>query len=109
MERLSIDDFIRVEEHLSKKLKEACGEFKMFVVTEVCESFDGQPLSRDQFGRIYGSAYQRVLLRFKRDCELLGQFFPPFQQLIVRIFDIAHAKINDLYCLEWQILVGQLP
>ena len=56
MEHLSIDDFILVEEHLSKKLKEACGLYRL-IVTKVCETFNSQPLSRDEFERIYRDAY----------------------------------------------------
>ena len=76
MEHLSIDDFIRVEEYLSKKLEEACSEFNKLIVTKTCETFNGQPLSRNQFQRIYQIARQFVKDLFLVDCRVLKRFRP---------------------------------
>ena len=102
MEHLSIDDYIRVEEHLSKKLDEACGEFKKLIVTKTS---NGQPLSRDQFQRIY----RLVRSIFKSDCEMLLRFFPNSQQVILHSYCKGFLKIKILHDLEWQVLISQLP
>ena len=104
MEHLSIDDFIRVEEHLSKKLEEACGFFKIIIVTKI----DGQPLSRDQFERINRNARQLVKDLFEEDCLLLEECFPNFGPMIIKLIDKATNKIKFLHDLEWQNLVNQL-
>ena len=109
MERLSVNDFVRVEEHLSKKLKEACSEFRKFVVIEICERLNGQPFSRNQFESIYRNARERVHDRFYHDCVLLGEFCPDFRPVVERIYDMAMSKFEDLHDLEWQYLVRQLP
>ena len=109
MEHLIIDDFIRVEKHLSKKLTEACGEFKKFVMIGICEEFNGQPLSRNQFRRIYRKAYKSVKHLFKHDCWLLGRFCPGYKPLIREITPKAMMKIKVLHGLEWRILVSQFP
>ena len=108
MEHLSIDDFIRIEEHSTKKLDEACGLFKKLIVTEVCETFNGQPLSRDQFQRIYGNARQQVEDIFTENCILLTEFCPNSHPVILQFMSEAMKKIDILYNLEWQILVSQL-
>ena len=105
---MSIDDFIRVEEHLSKKLEEACGLFRKLILFEVCYTFNGQPLSRDQFERIYREAGQIVEFIFKEDCIRLGEFCPIAQPVILRIMPKAMLYIRILHYLEWQILVSQL-
>ena len=102
MEHLSIDDFIRVEEHLSKKLEEACGFFKKIIVTKI----NGQPLSSDQFERINRNARQLVKDLFEEDC--LEECFPNFGPVIIKLIDKAMSKIKFLHDLEWQNLVNQL-
>ena len=108
MEHLSIDDFIRVEGHLSKKLDQACGEFKKLIVTKVCETFNGQPLSRDEFERIYRDARKQVEDIFTENCKLLTEFCPNSHPVILRFMSEAINKIHILHDLEWQILVTQL-
>ena len=102
MEHLSIDDYIRVEEHLAKKLTEACGEFKKLIATKTS---NGQPLSRDQFQRFY----RLVRSIFKSDCEMLLRFFPNSQQVILHSYCKGFLKIKILHDLEWQVLISQLP
>ena len=109
MEHLSIDDFIRVEDHLSKKLEEACGEFKKFIVTVICLRFNGQPFSRDQFQRIYVDAREFVKDLFIADCRVLRRFCQKSEPVIRQFCGKAMIKIKVLYDLEWQILVSQLP
>ena len=108
MEHLSIDDFIRVEEHLSKKLEEACSEFNTHIATKICETFNGQPLSRNQFQRIYQNARQFVRDLFFIDCRLLKRFCPEFEPVILQFCKKAFVKIKILHDYEWQILVSQL-
>ena len=108
MEHLSIDDFIRVEGHLSKKLDQACGEFKKLIVTKVCETFNGQPLSRDEFERIYRDARKQVEDIFTENCKLLTEFCPNSHPVILSFMSEAINKIHILHDLEWQILVTQL-
>ena len=52
MEHLSIDDFVRVEGYLSKKLEEACSLFKKLIKTKIFKTSNGQLLSRDELERI---------------------------------------------------------
>ena len=106
---MSIVNFIRVEEHLSKKLNEACGLFRKFILIGICATFNGQPLTRDQFQRIYGNASQRVIDIFQEDCIRFGEFCPIAQPVILRNFPKAIYYIMILHYLEWQILVSQLP
>ena len=108
MEHLSIDDFIRVEEHLSKKLTEACGLYK-FIVTKICENFNEQPLSRDKFERFYRGACKKVKDLFKSDCELLERFFPNYHTVIQNPSKNGLVKIGILHELEWQNLSVELP
>ena len=109
MEHLSIDDFIRVEEHLSKKLEEACGLFRKLILVGVCYTFNGQPLSRDQFDRIYVDAREFVKDLFIADCRVLRRFCPDSEPVIRQFWGKAMIKIKVLYDLEWQILVSQFP
>ena len=109
MEHLSIDDFIRVEKHLSKKLTEACGEFKKYIMTKICETFNGQPLSRYQFQRIYQNARQFVKDLFLVDCRVLKRFCPELEPVILKFCRKAFVKIDILHDFQWQILVSQLP
>ena len=105
---MSIVDFIRVEEHLSKKLNEACGLFKNFVVIGICETFNGQPLSRAQFQRIYVNACRFVIDYYFEDCIRFEEFCPIAQPVIRRIIPKALQYIRIFHYLEWQILVSQL-
>ena len=109
MAGLNIHDVLRVEEHLSKKIKEACSEFRKFLVIKVSERLNGQPISRNQFERIYRNARERVHDRFYHDCVLLGEFCPDFRPVVERIYDMAMSKFDDLHDLEWQYLARQLP
>ena len=108
MANLSIDDFIRVEEHLSKKLTEACGLFKILIAIRICEQFNGQPFSRGQFQQIYRGARQLVKDIFETDCRLLENFCPDSQSLVQQIYLRALLRIEIFHDLEWQILVSQL-
>ena len=108
MEHLSIDDFVRVEEYLSKKLEEACSEFNKLIVTKTCETFNGQPLSRNQFHRIYQHARQLVDDLFLADCRVLRGFCPNYEPVILQFCRKAMIKIKIIYDIEWQILVNQL-
>ena len=92
MEHLSIDDFIRVEEHLSKKLTEACGLYK-FIVTKICETFNEQLLSKNAFQRLYRGACKQVQDLFKSDCELLERFFPNYYPVIQHTLKKELVKI----------------
>ena len=109
MEHLSIDDFIRLEEHLTKKLTEACGEFNKLIMTKICETFNGQVLSRDQFQLIYQSARQFVKDLFLVDCRVLKRFCPELEPVILKFCRKAFVKIDILHDFQWQILVSQLP
>ena len=108
MEHLSIDDFIRVEEHLSKKLTEACGLYK-FIVTKICENFNEQPLSRNKYERFYQGAHKQVKYIFKSECELLERFFPNYHPVIQHTLKNGLVKIGILHELEWQNLSVKLP
>ena len=105
MENLSIDDFIQIEEYLSKKLDESCGLFKKLIVTKV----NGQSLSTDELKLIHRDARLQVNDLFGADCLLLGEYFPNFRPMIRKLVDNATKKMNILHDSEWQILVSQLP
>ena len=103
MEHLSIDDFIRVEEHLSKKLEDACG-FYRHIVTKVSETLNKQPLSRDVFQLIHVNARRVVEEIFILDCKLLQRLFPNSVPVIQHAFRIGLTKIAILHELECRIL-----
>ena len=109
MEHFSIDDFIRVEEHLTKKLTESCSEFNKLIMTKTCETFNGQLLSRDQFQRIYQNARQFVKDLFLVDCRVLKRFRPELEPGILKFCRKAFIKIDILHDFQWQILVSKLP
>ena len=108
MEHLSVDDFIRVEEHLSKKLEKVCSESNKLIVTKIYEIYNVLPLSRNQFQRIYQNARQFVRDLFFIDCRLLKRFCPEFEPVILQFCKKAFVKIKILHDYEWQILVSQL-
>ena len=97
MEHLSFDDFIRIEEYLSKKLDESCALFKIIIVNKTS---NGQPLSRDEFQRINRDARQQVHDLFREDCLLLGECFPNSGPMIRKLVDKAMKKMNILHDLE---------
>ena len=109
MAGLNIHDVLRVEEHLSKKIKEACSEFRKFLVIKISKRLNGQPFSRNQFENIYRNACDRVQYRFLDDCDLLKAVCPDFRPVVDRMYYIGSSKIDDLHDLEWQFLVRQLP
>ena len=106
MEHLSIDDFIRVEEHLKKKLDEACVLFKKLIVTKTSNE---RQLSSDKLERIDQEARQQVKDIFEEDCLLLGEYLPDLGPMIIKLVDNAMKKMNILHDSEWQILASQLP
>ena len=89
MENLSIDDFIRIEEYLSKKLDESCALFKILIVNKTSS---GQQLSRDEFERIKRDARQQVKNLFRE-----VSFESKLAMFIERIvkFDLLEILASD--------------
>ena len=78
-----MNDFIQIEEYLTRKLKENCDEFDKFVRIEISRVNGSTQLSKNYIRYVYQTASENVENGFDTDCDNLSDWYGNLQSGIV--------------------------
>ena len=90
-----MNDFIQIEEYLTRKLKENCDEFDKFVRIEISRVNGSTQLSKNYIRYVYQTASENVENGFDTDCDNLSDWYGNLQSGIVSpIYNRGLEKIG---------------